>query len=234
MKRASFIVLAGLSACANAAGWGGLKNLSQSEFRDVAGDLGAAFSYKALSPGDPLGITGFDVGVEAGLSKVQAARAFDKATGWNASFLSVTRLHAHKGLPFDFDVGFSLARVPGLDASLTGAEVRWAPLDGSMLLPALSVRGTYSRLAGVNELDFRAYGLEAALSKGILIFKPYLGLGYVRSKSSPSVGGLDEVSLGQSKRFAGVNINLGLVNYAVELDRTGETMTYGLKAGLRF
>jgi len=234
MRKIGLILLLGMSAAAEAASWSGIKNMTQGEFDDVAHDLGASFSYKALSPGDPQGITGFDVGVEMIFTKLRARDAFDKATGWDASFLPVTKLHAHKGLPLDLDVGLSLARMPGLDGSLAGGEVRWSPLDGGLLLPALSVRGTYSRLSGVRELDFNAYGVEAAISKGFLIFKPYLGLGYVHSTATPQVGALQRASLGQHKVFGGLNINLGLLNYAAEVDQTGDAMSYGVKMGLRF
>jgi len=34
--------------------------------------------------------------------------------------------------------------------------------------------------------------------------------------------------------YAGLNVNLGLINLAVEADRTGDATSYGLKGGVRF
>jgi hypothetical protein len=34
--------------------------------------------------------------------------------------------------------------------------------------------------------------------------------------------------------FVGVNLNVLLVNFAFELDRTGEATSFGVKTGLRF
>jgi hypothetical protein len=44
---------------------------------------------------------------------------------------------------------------------------------------------------------------------------------------------LAKESFSDSRVFAGVNVNL-LINFVLELDRTGDVTTYGLKAGIRF
>lgn len=228
----SMLVLA--AASGHAANFSTLKNLSQSEFESLAHDLGSLWSYKALNPGDPLGIIGFDVGAEATVTHIDDMAVMKKAADWSSSVVTVGKLHAHKGLPFNVDVGAFMGNTVGFDARLVGAELRWAVLPGNVLLPALAVRGTYTKLGGIKELNFNSTGLEATVSKGFLMFKPWLGLGYVRSNSSANVGNLKSEHIGQHKVFGGVNVNLGLVNYAFEIDQTGKAKTYGAKIGLRF
>ncbi|HEY0721376.1 MAG TPA: hypothetical protein VGE50_08985, partial [Gammaproteobacteria bacterium] len=53
--------------------------LPQSEFRLLSEDLGAAFSYKALTPAEPLGVTGFDISIERTATRLQHPALFDKA-----------------------------------------------------------------------------------------------------------------------------------------------------------
>src|SRR6266850_1891943 len=56
-----------------------LKALSQSEFRALSEDLGAALSYKPLTPTTPLGITGFDVGLAVTATKIKNSDLLQKA-----------------------------------------------------------------------------------------------------------------------------------------------------------
>lgn len=222
------------AATAGAAGFDTLGSLAQPEFEKLAKDLGSALSYKAVSPGEPLGLLGFDVGAEVTATKLQSAEILNKASGKDVSYLPVPKLHVHKGLPLDIDVGAFVSKLPGLDAKLMGAELRWAPLAGNLAIPAVAVRATYTKLNGVKELDFNSTGVEATVSKGFLILKPYLGVGYVKSTSTPNVAGLKKVDTNQAKYFGGLNINLGLVNFALEADKTGDAPSYGAKVGLRF
>lgn len=224
----------GCAASANASGLGSLDQLSQSEFEQLAHDAGSALSYKSLTPGDPLGITGFDVGVEASATSLGASDALKKASGKDYSTLVLPRVHATKGLPLDLNVGASYAYVPGVGGTLYGLELGWSPIAGGVAEPAVSLRATYSHLVGVNELDFHSTGLEAMVSKGFTVFKPYVGAGLVHSVSTPHAGSLESVSLWQTKYFGGVNFNAGIFNLALEMDHTGDDTSYGMKLGFRF
>jgi hypothetical protein len=87
----------------------------------------------------------------------------------------------------------------------------------------------------VNQLDLDTKGIDLSISKGILNFTPYGGVGRVWVKSTPNgIVGLAGESFGLNKVFVGVNINMLLLNFAVEADRTGEATSFGVKAGLRF
>lgn len=212
-----------------------IQNLgSQSSFQDLTKDLGAALSYKSLSPATPLGITGFDIGVDASTTKMQS-NAFKVATGSNDSYLPLARLRAQKGLPFGFDVGLSYAQAPGTDIRLWGGELRYAIVSGNVALPAIAVRGSYSRMDGVNQLDFNTKALDVSISKGFLGVTPYAGLGRVWATGTPrNVAGLSEESVGLNKAFVGVNLGLGIFATGLEYDRTGSADTWSVKLALRW
>lgn len=232
-------VLAATSAGAHAGGdIDTLGNLAQSEFRLFSEDLGAALSYKALAPGEPLGITGFDIGIEMTATSMEHSSLFDKASsGSGFNTLPVAKLHAHKGLPFNVDVGAFLSTAPDSNIKLMGAEIRYAFIEGGVAMPAVALRGTYTQLSGVDQLDFSTRGVELTISKGFVMLTPYAGIGKIWSTSTPNLPSpatLKEEDFSQDKLFVGANLNLGLMNLAIEGDRTGDATSYGLKLGLRW
>lgn len=232
----SILSLGSLSLPAQAANLDALNLLSQSDFRLLSEDLGATLSYKPLSPGEPLGITGFDLGIEVTATKLENAAIFDNAvTGTAPSTLYLPKLHVHKGLPFGFDIGASYAGVPDSNIKVWGAEVRYAILKGSTATPALAVRASYSALNGVDQLKLTTTGLDLSISKGFAMFTPYAGIGkvWVTSTPDPSTG-LVEEDFDLNKLFVGVNMNLAVINIAVEGDKTGDATSYGIKFGWRF
>jgi len=232
-------VLAALPALAHAGGdIDRLQNLAQTEFRLFSEDLGAALSYKALAPAEPLGITGFDVGLEVTATNMEHANLFNKASSDSGfSTLPVAKLHVHKGLPFNVDVGAFLSGAPDSNIRLMGAEIRYAFLEGGIATPAVAVRGTYTLLTGVDQLDLDTKGIELTISKGFAILTPYAGIGRVWTTSTPNLPApftLQEESFSQDKVYVGANLNFALMNLAVEADRTGDATSYGLKFGLRW
>lgn len=210
----------------------------QRDFRLLSEDLGAALSYKAMSPAEPLGITGFDVAIEVTNTALENPDIFNAVTGSSESIdnLPVPKLHAHKGLPGGVDVGALYTKLDNI--SLIGAELKYAILKGNTALPAVAIRGTYSKLSGVDQLDFETVGGELSVSKGFAMLTPYAGIGQVRVISTPkqqaAAVGLREERFTQDKIFLGLNINLGLVNIGLEGDKTGNATSYGAKLGLRF
>lgn len=213
-----------------------LNQLLQQEFRLLSEDLGATASYKGVIPATPLGITGFDIGVEVTGTKLAHKDAWERATsGTVPGTVYVPKLHVHKGLPLGFDVGAFYSSVPSSNIKLWGAEVRYAILKGGVAQPALGVRGTYSKLTGVSDLNFHTTGLELLISKGLTIFTPYAGVGRVWTTSEPvGISNITKEEFAQGKYFVGGNVNFGLANIALEADKTGGATSYGAKLGFRF
>lgn len=211
-------------------------------FKTLTQDMGAYSSYKAISPGEPLGLTGFDVGVEAGLTNIESGATLQKAVSSSVAlnYLPSAKLHAHKGLPFGIDIGavyMPEINVSGFKIGYMGGELRYAILGGGMALPALAVRGAYTKMTGFPGIDVSNKSIELAVSKGFLMLKPYAGIGMVWTTGTPtgvmgSVFKEENVSL--MKYNAGLNLNLGLMNFAFDWDMTGKDNTYSAKVGFRW
>jgi hypothetical protein len=213
-----------------------LQLLDQGEFRLLSEDLGAALSFKSMIPSEALGITGFDVGVSISGVRLEHPGIFERASsgGDIPSTLPLASIRIHKGLPFGLDIGAAYSMVPGSNIGVIGGEVRWAFIEGGVATPAVAIRGAATKLLGVDQLDLETTSLDISVSKGILNVTPYGGVGKVWVRSTPDgVPGLREESFSQNKVFAGVNLFLGF-NLAFEVDRTGDTTSYGFKGGFRF
>jgi hypothetical protein len=210
--------------------------LTQADFRDLSGDLGAALSYKAVIPAEGLGITGFDIGVEVTATKIEHPTAWGHASSGGApSTLYIPKIHVHKGLPAGFDVGVSYATAPETNINVWGAEVRYALVPGGVATPAVGLRGTYSKLSGVDQLALNTKGVELTISKGLAFFTPYAGIGHVWTESTPiGVSGLQREKISDNKYYVGGNLNFGVGNLAIEADKTGDVTSYSMKFGFRF
>jgi len=226
------ILFAAASAPAFADDLDKVRDLSQAEFGKLAKDLTAAGSYKSVSPAEPLGVVGFDIGVEATATKMDNSDIWRKAGG-DSSTVYMPRIHVHKGLPFGIDVGASLTQVPGSDIKLIGAELKYAIVSGNVALPAIAIRAAATRLSGVDQLDMDTRSLELTVSKGFLNVTPYAGVGRVWGDLSPNVANLRQEKPTANKVYAGLNFNLGIANLAAEIDRTGGNQTASVKLGFR-
>ncbi len=217
-----------------------LQSTTQANFRLLSEDLSSALSYKAVIPATPLGLSGFDVGIAASSTKVQHPDAWKQATNSTdaPSNVVVPKFYLYKGLPLGFDIGGFYTSVPDSNIKLTGFEVRYALLKGGVASPAVGLRGTYSKLSGVDQLAFNTTGVELLISKGFAFVTPYIGVGHIKTNSEPqgtaAAAGLQKESIGQNKTFAGINLNFGVVNIALEGDKTGDASSYSLKFGFRF
>lgn len=214
-----------------------LQNLAQDEFKSFAKDLTGALSYKAIAPATPLGVTGFDVGLGLSVVHMKNSTLWNKASGHDLSYLPVPKLYVSKGLPFGIDIGGFYTAVPGSNIKLYGAQVQYAILEGSTVTPAVAIRGSYTKLDGVDQLDFDSQGVELLISKGFVGVTPYAGIGMVHGRASahlPAGFTLSSESNNQTKLFAGLNWNILLGNLAVEYDRTGNNDTVSAKLGIRW
>lgn len=208
--------------------------MTAAQFRSFSEDMGAALSERVLAGAAPLGVAGFDIGVGGSTTAIQDGNSWEAATGETSARLALPTLYASKGLPFGIDIGGSYSAIPNSNIRLIGAEVSYCIYGGSPWLPALAIRGTYSRLSGVPQLQFNTRGVELAISKGIGPWTPFAGVGRIRVDSAPTVGGLAEQVFDENKVFVGSSISLGPVNLSIEADRIGNDDSISAKFGLRF
>jgi hypothetical protein len=210
--------------------------LTQQEFRQISEDMGSAFSFKPLIPSEPLGLTGFDLGIAVTGTELKHREVWDKVTSEDVpGTLPVPTLRLTKGLPWNIDIGAFYGEAPSTDVKLYGGELRWAFVPGSTLMPALAVRASYTKLSGVDQLKFNTTGIDVSMSKGFAFATPYVGVGLVKVDSQVSSSGFSSSEdFTQHKVFGGVNLNFTVLNLLFEVDQTGDALSYGAKLGWRF
>lgn len=222
------------------AGLDDIDALSPSQFNTLAKDLVAALSHKSLTPAEPLGITGFDIGIGLSVVQTDSDLPWSITTGNDKSYLTIPRVSLHKGLPFDIDVGGFYATVPGTGIQFFGGEVKYALIEGNAALPAVAVRGAATRLSGIEQLDLETRSLELVISKGLANFTPYAGVGKVWGDVTPKGSALTgalrltEQSPQLERAFVGVNFAVFLGSIALEVEKTGENLGASAKIGIRF
>lgn len=211
-----------------------IRQLDQDMFKSLTANMGSAIGYKAIIPGEPLESLGFNMNIPLS-SNITENTPSEQAPTYGQGRYLPPELRMFTGLPFGIEVGGFYTSVPLSDISLMGGEVSYAlvedrPLGG----PAVSIRGTYTRLSGIQDFGLETRGLELAVSKGFAAFTPYAGLGTVWINGETGVDGLNNESLTQNKYFMGFNFNLGMMSFAAETEQTGDNASATAKFGVRF
>ncbi len=220
--------------------------INQSAFRSLSKEAGAALGYRNMAPAASLGITGFDIGLE-----VSAIDISSNSSYWNAAFnndapsyLVIPKIRARKGLPFGIDVGAMYSYVPDSNIKLYGAELSKSILEGGIATPAVGVRATYTKLAGVNDLSLQTYGVDASVSKGFLFLTPYAGAGVIwinseakgnlKTLSQESGNSLNSETISVPRFFGGLKITpFPLLGITAEAEYAIRPI-YSLKAAINF
>lgn len=198
------------------------KGFGQPQFDDLSRQLGLAISYTPLAPAEPLGLLGFDVGVEVTAVQIDSNADFwaDAIGEKPPSYLVFPKLHAQKGLPLGFDVGLTYAKTPGSNIGLIGGELKWAFLQGTLATPAVAIRGDYTKLVGVGDLDMKVYGADVSVSKGFAFITPYAGIGrvWIASEEKSDLINLKKADITGTKGFLGVKLSLFIISFVAEAD----------------
>ena len=197
-----------------------IRDLLQTEFRDMSAELGIAISAFQLRPAGVLGFPRFDVGAEMTVvdindNRTYWQRAFDDAP----AFLPVPKLHASVGVPLGIELGALYSKVPGTNIELWGAEAKWEVIEGGLVTPAVALRGAYTSLEGVDELEMSTRSIDASVSKGFGPLTPYAGLGRVWIEAEPrDVPLLQDESHTEDRLFAGVRFRMLLLSFVGQVD----------------
>ena len=211
------------------------EGFSPSDFEDLSRQAGIAISYAPLAPAEPLGILGFDVGIEVTAVGIDQDESFwtEAVDETPPSYLIIPKIHAQKGLPFGFDVGLEYAKAPGTNIGLIGGELKWAFIKGGMAIPSVALRGSYTQLLGVDDLDLITYGADLSISKGFGFLTPYAGVGqiWISSKEKTDTVDLDKENLSLTKGFIGLKLTLFVFSFVAEAG-FAEVPLYHLRANL--
>jgi hypothetical protein len=234
IKRLLPLALAASAWTAHAADLSSIGALTQDEFLRLSRDLGAAFSYKGVTPATPLGVMGFDVGVEVTDTRLENSDAFSRAGAGGNSHLVIPKLHVYKGLWGGLDIGAFIGGATEINATLYGADLRYAIVDDGLTTPAVALRLAGTKASGLGDLDIATVSVDAMLSKKFTLLTPYAGAGFVRTMSSAGGAGLEDVRFNKGRVFGGLNVNLIGANLAFEAEKMGGNTSLSAKLGLRF
>lgn len=222
---------------------GNLKEQANSAFNSLCKDLGQGLNFIQLTPPDPYGLTGFDVGVEMTLLNINEDSIYWQYATKDMKqppFLPIPKVQAQKGLPFGIDIGAIYAFVPQSNVKLLGGEVRWAVMKGGFVKPAIGVRASYTKLMGVPALSFQTESIDASISKKIAIITPYAGIGQVFAQgkahveyTEPDTGigasaDLKTEGISETRAFLGLRLSLLFLNITAEVDFS-RILSYNLK-----
>lgn len=195
-----------------------LTGLLQDQFEALSEEAGLAISYAPAAPAEPLGFPHFDVGAEATITKIDSDALYWQAAfnGDPPSYLPVPKLRARVGLPFGVDVGAIYSTIPYIKVNVIGGEIKWAVFKGGIVMPAIALRGAYTTVLNVNEIDLDVYSADLSISKGFLIFTPYAGVGQVWIKAEEETGTLEPERHSKTRGFVGLQIGVPLIRFAAE------------------
>jgi hypothetical protein len=230
------MLAAALAAFALPAAAGDFTNLgalSQQEFRLLSEDLGAAFSYKGVTPAKRLGPVGFDIGIEVTQTDVENSAVFAKAGAGDQSKILTPKLHVNVGLFGGIDLGAFLGGSSDLDASVFGMDARFALMEDTLTTPAIALRLSGTRTNGM-EVRVGTVAADLMVSKTFTAITPYAGVGFARISAKPHVTTLGDESFNKSRVFGGLNLNLAIANFAIEAEKMGDNTSYTAKIGVRF
>jgi hypothetical protein len=219
---------------AHAAEFNSLAALTPAEWAQLTQDLGAAFSYKGVTPATPLGVLGLDVGLEVTDTKMESSSAFARAGAGSHSHLVIPKLHVHKGLFAGLDIGAFVGGASEVGATLFGADLRYAFLDDTLTTPAVALRVSGTKATGLGDLSIGTGAADLLVSKKFLALTPYAGGGLVRVQATAHGTALEDRRFNKARGFAGVNLNPAAVNLAFEVEKMGGNTSLSAKIGMRF
>lgn len=224
------LLVVGTPAPARAAGNDVIvQRLAQGQFRDLTTELGLGISAFQVQPAESLGmlvaVPHVDAGVELTAVNINQDRAYWRLAvrdGSAPSLLPLPKLHVNVGLPLGLEVGGLYSAVPDSNIRVWGAEAKWAVIRGGVVWPALAVRGAYTALAGVEELDLTTTSADVSVSKGFGPVTPYLGAGRIWIEAEPKGAAaappvsLTEARPVEDRLFAGVRLRLAFLSAVAE------------------
>lgn len=130
-----------------------------------------AGSHGSIGFGLGLGVAKVDVS-ESNLVLQDQLRTRDEFSAGQDAQISgsvmAQRAYFHKGFMLPVDVGGSLGRIPGTNATTAGVYVQQTLFE-RLALPAVAIRGKFSRLMGLPSTEYQVTGAEIAASYGFLM-----------------------------------------------------------------
>lgn len=202
------------------------QNLTAGNYDDIVKEFSGNFIFTSVAPASSLGgLGGFELGLVGGKTDAPAANTLVKNADPSSSFKG-DLYHAGAlgriGLPYALTAElliFPSMEKSGVKFQQYGGALMWTATDEVLAnLPVniaakfhyTAAKVSYSQRANVTSngvtaagtvgitFEDKIYGLQALVSKKLLMFEPYLGFGYAKAKGTLSVA-----ASGTTNLFAG-------------------------------
>lgn len=229
----------------------------QGAFADLSREYAMALGNKLLAPAETLGVNGFDLGIQFGLTNINEDKAYwqrgveDEAP---PSMLVSTHIDMRKGLPYSLEVGATASYLFDSELFAFGGMIKFAPNEAIEDLPVdLAVKASVMRTLGSTQLKLTTFGLDAIISRsfgvaGAVNIGPYMAYSpmfvFARSGVIDSTPGSQEAPTenfvfgGEDfviHRFiVGTRFLFGAFNFTPELQLAQAIQSYAFNVGVDF
>ena len=213
-----------------------IKMLENPDLKKFTERTGAISNFRSLAPASPLGIWGFNVGVEITSLPQNTFEILGDSLSLPSYF---PRLHAAKGLTPNLDGELSLLLprfIVGQNSipeeirklAVYGAGLKYTLLREEEFPISLALRATYNRLY-IHFFKSDTYGADLSLSRSVklpfipLRLTPYAGIGYMaingEFKQDLLGQGASKLHTLQDYRyFGGLSTRLLIFNFTSQID----------------
>lgn len=233
-------------------------DLGDSAYKSLLQPISNPMRYMFAAPANGTGIMGFDAGLAVTVTELPkqvidiASASLDNGKSIPKSFV-LPRITVQKGLPFGIDLGLNASMIPDTKIKLLGAAMQYQ-ID--LPVPALpvyaAVRGGYSTLMGLKELQashiniegLASLGLPAGLSS-IMNIEPWIGVGadFAELKSEISFSSNNTTqeitrtaNWTEKYAFGGIRFSLGFLRLGFDAQYSLNNLPplYTVKGGIGF
>ncbi len=211
--------------------------ITQAVFDQFSRLAAQAIYHTPVEPARAGNLLRFDIGIAATAVPIDPQASYWlRSVGDDFSVsdhIVVPRLVVSKGISIATLSG-SYAKVQGSDIQVIGGALDIPIINGGLISPTLAVRGSYSQLQGVEELDLKTYGVELFLSKGFGPITPYAAVGRMRSDATGRIDVPDDEveplrdEFDQNRFTVGVRLSMLLPKIVIEATQ-GEERSYAAK-----
>jgi hypothetical protein len=197
-------------------------SLTQSAFREFTKEAGLVVYFRSLTDAKPMGAGNFEVSVLQWETKFD-----DTKDAWNDTFvhpdethwlkesprLAIPGLTFRAGLTDKLDVALYITKSPGANYGFYGSQVQYNIVNNKAKKFSASVRGSFVKLYGPDDLAFNSYGVDVIASKDFVVSEKWLTLAPYASASTymgTSREKSDVVDL-ENEQYVGLQASAGVV-----------------------
>jgi hypothetical protein len=173
-------------------------------FRSLASELGTVIAARPMDPGDTLGLSGFAVSADVGITTIRSGRTYWQNTADSPqSVVPSLQVFGRKGLWPGIEIGAGASHV--FDSSMWGLSgyAKFALHEGfhHLPIPTIALRGMVTELLGSKDLRMTQVGIDGQVSHvfgagSTFSITPYVGyqalLTFARSTVLDATPGTDE------------------------------------------